>query len=89
VSVWPGTTDRERIVHVGGIHTWSTQAATEFLLDREKLRKLSAEFAQDRKTGRRGASSPYFQLLLRVEGRGNQRQRVDYVTHHYLRPSQR
>jgi hypothetical protein len=84
VSVWPGATSGTRIMHIGGVHTWSTQAAVEFMLQPEQLRKMAAEFDRDRRTGARGPVSPYFQILLRVEGRGNQPHRLDYVTHHYL-----
>ena len=84
ISVWPGVTPGRRIVHVGGVHTWSTQAATEFLLQPEQLKKMAQAFEADRKTGARGPVSPYFQILLRVEGRGNQSRKVEYVTHHYL-----
>jgi hypothetical protein len=85
-SLWPGQKSSERIMHVGGVHTWATQAATEFLLQPEQLRKMAREFEKDRTGGARGVVSPYFQILLRVEGRGNQPHRVEYVTHHYLRP---
>jgi hypothetical protein len=84
VSVWPGAAAGTRIMHIGGVHTWSTEAAVEFVLQPEQLRKMAAEFARDRQTGARGAVGPYFQILLRVEGRGNLPLRLDYVTHHYL-----
>lgn len=85
VSVWPGASRGRRIMHIGGIHTWATQAATEFLLNRERLRRLAREFERDRRTNVRGRPTPFFQVLMRVEGRGNSFQTVDYVTHHYLR----
>lgn len=85
VSVWPGSTPTTRIMHIGGVHTWSTQAAVQFMLEPAQLRKMAAEFDRDRRTGRRGPVSPYFQILLRVEGRGNQPHSLTYVTHHYLR----
>jgi len=66
------------------IEAWATQAAVEFLLQPERLRQIAAEFDKDRRTGARGQVSPSFQILLRVEGRGNQSHRVEYVTHHYL-----
>jgi len=84
VSLWPGAKSTTRIMHVGGVHTWATQAAVEFLLQPERLRQIAAEFDKDRRTGARGQVSPSFQILLRVEGRGNQSHRVEYVTHHYL-----
>jgi len=84
VSLWPGAKPTTRIMHVGGVHTWATQAAVEFLLQPDRLRQIAAEFDKDRRTGARGQASPYFQILLRVEGRGNPSHRVEYVTHHYL-----
>jgi len=84
VSLWPGAQAGTRIMHVGGVHTWATQAAVEFLLQPERLRQIAAEFEKDRRTGARGPVSSFFQILLRVEGRGNQSHRVEYVTHHYL-----
>jgi hypothetical protein len=84
VSLWPGTTPGSRIMHIGGVHTWATQAAVEFLLQPDQLRLIAGKFESDNRTGAHGAVSPYFQILLRVEGRGNQSHRVEYVTHHYL-----
>ena len=84
VSLWPSVTPGRRILFIGGVHTWATQAATEFVLQPNELRKMAREFEGDRTSGRRGSTSPYFQILLRVEGRENHSQRVDYVTHHYL-----
>jgi len=84
VSVWPGNTPDTRIMFIGGVHTWSTQAANHFMLDPKELRKLARQFDNDGQTGNRGPLSRAFQILLRVEGRGNQSHRVEYVTHHYL-----
>jgi hypothetical protein len=84
VSLWPSVTPGRRILFVGGVHTWATQAATEFVLQPDQLRRMAREFDTDRNTGRRGPVSPFFQVLLRVEGRENHSQRVEYVTHHYL-----
>ena len=84
ISLWPSVTPGRRILFVGGVHTWATQSATEFVLQPDQLRRMAREFDTDRKTMRRGPGSPFFQLLLRVEGRENHSQRVEYVTHHYL-----
>jgi hypothetical protein len=84
ISLWPSVTAGRRILFVGGVHTWATQAATEFVLQPDQLRRMASEFQADRSTGRRGPVSPFFQVLLRVEGRENHSQRVEYVTHHYL-----
>jgi hypothetical protein len=84
ISLWPSVTPGRRILFVGGVHTWATQAATEFVLQPDQLRRMAREFDTDRNTARRGPVSPFFQVLLRVEGRENHSQRVEYVTHHYL-----
>ena len=84
VSLWPGPTPGRRLLHIGGVHTWATQGATEFLLQPEQLRTLAAQFAQDQTTQAHGKVSPFFQIVLRVEGRLNHSQKIDYVTHHYL-----
>ena len=84
ISLWPSVTPGRRILFVGGVHTWATQAATEFVLQPDQLRRMAREFDTDRSTARRGPVSPFFQVLLRVEGRENHSQRVEYVTHHYL-----
>jgi hypothetical protein len=84
VSLWPSVTPGRRILFVGGVHTWATQAATEFVLQPDHLRRMALEFDTDRKSARRGPVSPFFQVLLRVEGRENHSQKVEYVTHHYL-----
>jgi hypothetical protein len=82
-SLWPGVTAGRRILHIGGAHTWTTQAAAEFLLQGDRLRELGQEFEKDR-NGARGQVSPYFQIVLRVEARNNRSQKVEYVTHRYL-----
>ena len=84
IALWPSVTPGRRILFVGGVHTWATQAATEFVLQPDQLRRMAHEFDTDRNTSRRGPVSPFFQVLLRVEGRENHSQRVEYVTHHYL-----
>ena len=83
VSLWPSVTPGRRILLISGVHTWATQAATEFALQPDELRKMARIFEADH-NGAHGKPSPYFQILLKVEGRGNTSQKVEYVTHHYL-----
>ena len=83
VSLWPSVTPGRRILLIGGVHTWATQAATEFVLQPDELKHMARIFQADR-NGAHGQPSPYFQILLKVEGRGNTSQKVEYVTHHYL-----
>lgn len=84
ISLYPGLAPGKRLLHIGGLHTWCTQAAAEFILDPRQLRSLRTAFEQDRKDGKRGKPSPFFQILLRVEGQENRLHAVEYVTHHYL-----
>jgi hypothetical protein len=81
VSLRAGANPNRRILSISGVHTWATQAATEFLVEPAQLRKLAALWDQPA----HGTPSPFFQILLRVEGRGNHSQKVEYVTHHPLR----
>ncbi|MCU0247077.1 MAG: hypothetical protein MUC42_10910 [Bryobacter sp.] len=84
VSLWPGLSPGRRILHIGGVHTWCTQGAAQFVLDPKQLRLMNQRFEDDRRNGRRGPASPFFQILLRVEGKENRLHAVEYVTHHYL-----
>jgi hypothetical protein len=84
VSLWPGLTAGKRILCIGGFQTWATQAATDFVLQPDQLRAMARRLAADRDNGPHGKPSPYFQILLKVEGRQNQPREVEYVTHRYL-----
>jgi hypothetical protein len=87
LTVLPGPTPGTRIIHAGGIHSWGTNGATQFAVDREKLRDLDRRLAEDSPEGPHGERSEWFQVLLRVEGKYDQVRAVDYVTHKYLPPT--
>jgi hypothetical protein len=84
ISLWPGISPGRRILYLSGIETWSTQGAAEFALDKASLSDLQRLLAQDPADGPRGRKSPYFQVLLRVEGKSNVARSAHYVTHRYL-----
>lgn len=84
VSLWPGDAAERRILYLSGIETWSTQGAAQYVLDPEAMRDLHQRLSQDPPTGPLGVRSPYFQVLLRVEGKNNVVRSAHYVTHRYL-----
>ena len=84
LSLWPGATPRQRILYLSGIETWSTQAAAQYALDPRSMRDLHQKLAQDPADGPRGRKSPFFQVLLRTEGKNNVARSTHYVTHRYL-----
>lgn len=84
VSLWPSSNPRHRLMYISGIQTWSTQAAAEYVLDHERQADLQRRLDADPEMSRRGKRSPFFQVLLRVEGKNNRSRAVSYVTHRYL-----
>lgn len=84
ISLWPGLPPTRRIMYLSGIETWSTQGAAQFVLDREHLRQLQRLLDRDPPDGPRGRKSPFFQVLLRVEGKNNVVRSAQYLTHRYL-----
>ncbi|MFN3325633.1 MAG: hypothetical protein ACK5AZ_19220 [Bryobacteraceae bacterium] len=84
VSLWPGRPASRRIMYLSGIETWATQGAAQFVLDPERMADLQKRLNADPPEGPRGRKSPFFQVLLRVEGRHNRVHAVSYVTHRYL-----
>jgi hypothetical protein len=84
ISLWPGLTPGQRIMYLSGIETWSTQGAAQFVLDADRLAELNQRLAEDPAEGPHGRKSPFFQVLLRVEGKNNRVRAVSYQTHRYL-----
>lgn len=84
ISLWPGLTPGRRIIYLSGIETWSTQGAAQFVLDADRLAELNKHLAEDPAEGPLGRKSPYFQVLLRVEGKDNRLRSASYQTHRYL-----
>jgi hypothetical protein len=84
VSLWPGARPGRRILYLSGIETWSTQGAAHYVLDPEQMRHLHQRLQADPQDGPLGRKSPYFQVLLRVEGKKNIVRTASYLTHRYL-----
>jgi hypothetical protein len=84
VSLWPGSQADRRILYLSGIETWSTQGAAHFVLDSHQMDELHRRMQADPEDGPLGRKSPYFQVLLRVEGKKNIVRTASYVTHRYL-----
>jgi len=84
VSVWPGTQLDRRILRLGGMHSWSTFGAVQYILDPAHQAALQKALDADAPAGPRGRKSPFFEVLLRLEGKDEQVRSVQYVTHRYL-----
>ena len=84
VSLWPGTPREMRMLYLSGIETWSTQGAAQHVLERANLADLQKRLDADPLDGPRGRKSPFFQVLLRVEGKNNRVRATSYITHRYL-----
>jgi hypothetical protein len=84
LSLWPGNQPGTRLLYLSGIETWSTQGAAHYAIDPERLSELQRKIDQDPADGPRGRKNPYFQVLIRVEGKNNRVRTVSYVTHRYL-----
>lgn len=84
VTLWPGSSPAHRILYLSGVETWSTQGAAEFAVNPESQRDLQRRLDADPVDGPRGRKSPYFQVLLQVEGKNNRVRSSEYVTHRYL-----
>lgn len=84
VSLWPGTHPNRRLLRLGGMHSWSTQGAVTYVLDPVRQRELQQALDNDPPTGPHGRKSPFFEILLRLEGKNEQVLSVHYVTHRYL-----
>jgi len=84
LSLWPGNQAETKILYVSGVNTWSTQGAAQFALDGDKLADLQRRLEADPDDGPRGKKSPYFQVLLQVEGKNNRVRGASYISHRYL-----
>lgn len=84
MSLWPGRNRQQRILYLSGVTTWATQGAAEFAIHPERLRELERRLGEDPAVGPRGPKGPYFQVLLRLEGKHNLVRAAHYVTHRYL-----
>jgi hypothetical protein len=84
LHLWPGRQPEHRILHLTGITTWATQGAAQFAVDPEKMKDLQVRLDADPPESPRGRKSPFFEVLLRIEGKNNQVRTASYVTHRYL-----
>ncbi|MGJ5818504.1 hypothetical protein [Paludibaculum fermentans] len=84
LSLWPGRQPHTRMIYLSGIETWATQGAANYAIDRDRLLDLQRRIDQDPPNGPRGKKSPYFQVLIRVEGKNNRVRTSSYITHRYL-----
>ncbi|MGC4053913.1 MAG: hypothetical protein QM757_32915 [Paludibaculum sp.] len=84
ISLWPGRQPNTRMLYLSGIETWATQGAANYAIDPDRLADLQRRIDQDPGNGPRGKKSPYFQVLIRVEGKNNRVRASSYVTHRYL-----
>lgn len=84
ISLWRGKQPHNRTLYLSGIETWSTQGAAQYAIDPDRLRDLQQRIDQDPLDGPRGKKGPFFQVLIRVEGKNNRARTSAYVTHRYL-----
>lgn len=84
ITLWPGKAPQRRILSLGGLHTWGTEAAAEYITKPEYLRQLNSHLAQCAQAKGQGRHAPYLQILLRVEIKDSQPVAIHYVTHHDL-----
>jgi len=84
LTVYPGETPGTRILYASGIHSWTTNGVAQYAIQPEHLVELDRRLAADPADGPRGKKSPYFQVLVEVEGQYDQVKHVQYVTHRYL-----
>jgi len=84
LHLWPGKQPEHRILYLTGITTWATEGAARYVVESQQLTDLQARLDADPPEGPKGKKSPYFEVLLRVEGKNNAYRTANYVTHRYL-----
>jgi len=84
VCVWPGTSARQRLILISGISSWCTMAASRYALDPKLQADLERRLSADPPQGPRGRKGPYYQVLIRTEGKNDQVRSYEYVAHRYL-----
>lgn len=84
ICVWPGTSAENRLILISGISSWCTMAASRYALDARSLADLERRMAADPAAGPRGRKGPYYQVLIRTEGKNDQVRSYEYVAHRYL-----
>lgn len=84
ICVWPGTSAGHRLILISGISSWCTMAASRYALDPKSQADLERRIAGDPANGPRGRKGPYYQVLIRTEGKNDQVRSYEYVAHRYL-----
>jgi hypothetical protein len=84
VCVWPGTSPQQRLILISGISSWCTMAASRYALDPKSQADLQRRLTADPPQGPRGHKGPYYQVLIRTEGKNDQVRSYEYVAHRYL-----
>jgi len=85
LTVYPGESPGTRILYASGMHSWTTNGVAQYAIQADHLLELDRRLTADPTDGPRGRKSPYFQVLLEVEGKDDQVRHVQYVTHRYLK----
>jgi len=84
VCVWPGTSESRRLILISGINSWCTLAAARYAMDTSSQSDLERRLGADPAFGPRGRKGPYYQVLIRTEGKYDQVRSFEYVAHRYL-----
>lgn len=84
ITLWPSASPEHRILSLSGRETWATQAAAQYAVDPVEQRALEMRLMSDPPQSPRGTKSPYFEILLKVQGKNNRVQQTSYLTHRYL-----
>lgn len=85
LTVYPGESPGTRILYASGMHSWTTNGVAQYAIQEDQLLELDRRLTADPTDGPRGRKSPYFQVLVEVEGKNDQVRHVQYVTHRYLK----
>jgi hypothetical protein len=83
VTVRPGKAPGRRLLIVTGRSTWATQGAAEYVATPAQLAQLGRELARC-PAAAGGVHPDFFQIVLRIEIRGDVPVSGAYVTHHDL-----
>ncbi|MEZ5399937.1 MAG: hypothetical protein R2729_09715 [Bryobacteraceae bacterium] len=84
VTLLPGAEPGASILQLGGTHSWSTSGAVQYALSDAHQAELDRRLRADPESGPRGKRSPFFQVLLELEGKYDQVRSIRYITHRYL-----
>lgn len=83
ISSLQGLSEKNRLLILGGINTFGTQAATEYVTQPEYIKDLVSHL-NIAPPGEAPRLPTYFQILVRVKVNGGVPIQITYVTHHVL-----